>query len=67
MIIFDKITGKNQTEYNPHMATDSRSSIQNTNNRRLWIRKNQHIIKSNISSACQRSVQIKISAINKKT
>ena len=44
MISFDNYTNENKTEHN------SRSSIQNNNNRRFWIRKNKFIIKLNKQS-----------------
>ena len=47
MINFDDYTNENKLKHNPDWFYISRSSIQNTNNRRFRIWKNKYIIKFN--------------------
>ena len=51
MINFDDITNENKIEHNPKWPKYSRSFIQNTNNRRFWIRRNKCIVKFNKQSS----------------
>ena len=51
MINFDDITNENKIEHNSKWPKYSRSSIQNTNNRRFWIRRNKCIVKFNKESS----------------